>query len=574
MIVLGVNSAYHESSAALLVAGRLVAAVEEERFNRRKHGKEARSDNPDELPDASIAFCLERAGVTAAEVDHIAFAADPEIIRDVAERGLPSPWSDPADQRRFLDTLPRVPDAFRARGFDAPFHWIAHHTAHAASAFYVSPHDEAAVLVLDALGDDAFSTRLYHGRPRVDGGAELEPLGSVRYPASLGYLWELVSVYLGFGVYDAAKVMGLAAYGDPTRFAAAFDRLVWPTDDGGFDMAHDALRFSEILYYPPSADTAGLERAFGVAPRRRDQPLGDDHHDVAAALQALTDRIVLHLAHHLHERTGSPRLCLAGGVALNCVSNQAVLEHGPYDEVWVQPAAHDGGLSLGAAFAAWHEVLGQPRAEVMHHAYWGPSFDDTAIAAELARHDLVVETVDDLEAHVAGLLVDGLVVGWFQDAMELGPRALGHRSILADPRDRRMREILNHKVKHREYFRPLAPSVLAEEAAEWFDIPRASPAADFMLLAQRSRADKRDRMGAVLHVDNTCRIQTVHRDVSPRYHRLISCFRDLTGVPMVLNTSFNDQEPIICTPADAVATFLKTEIDALAIGSYVVRKPT
>jgi carbamoyltransferase len=566
--ILGINSVYHESSACLLKDGAIVAAAEEERFNRIKHGKQARADNPDELPLNAITFCLETAGITPADVDHVTCAADPDEIKAVRDGGLPSPWDSTEKQSLFLGNLPNIPEKFAELGFTGDFHWVAHHTAHGASAYFASSFPDAAVLVVDALGDDAYSTRFYHGR-----GGELDCVQSVRYPASIGYLWELVSVFLGFGVYDAAKVMGLAAYGDPGRFTAALDRLAWTTGDGGFDMRHDLLKFSDILYYPPSADTSGLQSVLGVSPRRPEESLEDVHHDVAAALQEKTNQLVLHMARHLHTLTGSSRLCLAGGVALNCVTNQVAFEQGPFDELYVQPAAHDGGLSLGAALHVWNHILGGKRAPEMRHAYWGPAYPESEIEAELAsREGLVVERAADFEKDVARLLSEGHVIGLFQGAMELGPRALGNRSIIGDPRRREMRDDLNHKVKHREYFRPLAPSVLSEAVTEWFEVAKETTAGDYMLMAYPAKQDKYDRMGAVLHVDNTCRIQAVRADVNPRFHRIISEFESLTGVPMVLNTSFNDQEPIICSPADAVNTFMKTEIDYLAIGPFLVRK--
>jgi carbamoyltransferase len=568
MYILGVNSVYHESSACLIRDGTLVATAEEERFNRLKHGKQARPDNPDELPVNAMRFCLEAGGVTPGEIAHVTCAADPGEIEAVWRAGIPSPWHRRDDQARFARTVRNVPRKLAGLGFTGDFHWVPHHAAHAASAYYPSSFPESAALAIDALGDDAFSTRLYHGR-----GGTLECLQSIRYPASIGYLWELCSVFLGFGVYDAAKVMGLAGYGNPKRFAAEFGRLAWATPGGGFDMAHGLLSFSEIMYYPPSANCSGLASVLGVQPRRRGEPLLEVHHDVAAALQEKTNDLVLHLVRHAHALTGSRRLCLAGGVALNCVANQVGFEHGPFDALYVQPAAHDGGLALGAALYVFSHVLGHEPALEMQHAYWGPCYSDEQIAAELGRHaELVAVRPADLEREVARLISTGHVIGLFQGAMELGPRALGNRSIIADPRDRRMRDILNQKVKHREYFRPLAPSVLHEAVPEWFDVRKATPAADFMLMAYPARPDKHDRMGAVLHVDNTCRIQAVRADVNPRFHRIISEFEALTGVPMVINTSFNDQEPIICSPSDAIATFLKTEIDYLAIGPFLVRK--
>jgi carbamoyltransferase len=567
MYILGINSVYHESSACLVRDGALVATAEEERFNRVKHGKQARADNPDELPVNAIEFCLAAAGIEPGDVDHVTCAGDPGEIAAVHAAGIPSPWDSKEDQLQFLGAVPRVPAAVAGLGFTGDFHWVAHHTAHAASAYYASSFPEAAVLAVDALGDDAYSTRLYRGV-----GDKLEHLQSVRYPASLGYLWELLSVYLGFGVYDAAKVMGLAAYGDPDRFAGAFGQLAWATPDGGFDMVHSLLKFSRILYYPPAADCSGIEPLFGAPPRRPQDPILSLHHDVAAALQAKTSELVLHMVRHAHTLTGSRRLCLAGGVALNCVANQVAFEDGPFTELYVQPAAHDGGLALGSALYLWSHLLGGARGPEMRHAYWGPSYSAGQIEAELGRAGLTGQRPDDFEKEVARLLSDGHVIGLFQGAMELGPRALGNRSIIADPRERRMREVLNQKVKHREYFRPLAPSVLHEAVPEWFEIAKPTPAGDFMLMAYPARADKHDRMGAVLHVDGTCRIQAVRKDVSPRFHRIISEFAALTGVPMVVNTSFNDQEPIICSPADAIATFLKTQIDYLAIGPFLVGK--
>lgn len=567
MFILGINSVYHESAAALLKDGTLLAAAEEERFNRAKHGKQARPDNPQELPLSSIAYVLEHAGITLADVDMATCAADLDEMRRVHEEGLPSAWQSAGDRAEFLENVPKVPAVLAEQGFRGEFRWVPHHTAHAASAFLASPYDDAAVLVVDALGDDAWSTRMYHGRDRA-----LESVQDVRYPASIGYLWETISVLLGFGVYDAAKVMGLAAYGDPTVFEDALARLVWPTPDGGFDMAHDDLRFDEIMYYPPSAYHDKLTELLGVAQRKPGEAIEAVHEHVAAALQAKTDELMVHMAEHLRKRTGSANLCLAGGVALNCVTNTLLMSATGFDSVYVQPAANDAGLAIGSAMYVWNHELDKPRAAPMTHAYWGPEFTDDAIRAELERRGLAYTVPDDIDATVAQLIADGKIVGYFQGRMELGPRALGCRSIVADPRTRAMREVLNQKVKHREYFRPLAPSVLAEDVADWFEVPGDTLAADMMLVTYRAQESRKPQMGAVLHVDGTCRLQAVSADTNPRYHRMISAFKAITGVPMVLNTSFNDQEPIICTPADAVATFEKTQIDHLAAGSFLVAK--
>lgn len=567
MYILGLNSVYHESAAALLKDGVLLATAEEERFNRIKHGKQVRSDNPHELPANAIAYVLEHAGITLAQVDLATCAADLDEMRRVHEENLPSAWSDADDRVRFLVNVPKIPEVLAEQGFRGEFRWVPHHTAHAASTFLASPYTEAAVLVVDALGDDAWSTRMYYGRDRV-----LESVLDVRYPASIGYLWETLSVLLGFGVYDAAKVMGLAAYGQPAVFKDAFDRLAWTTPDGGFEMAHDVLRFAEIMYYPPSANHDGLCELLGVAPRGVGDPIEAVHQDIAAALQAKTNELMLHMADFLRRRTGSVNICLAGGVALNCVANTYVLAESEFEDMYVQPAANDAGLALGSALYAWNCEMGGQRVEPMAHAYWGPEFGDEEIRLELERRGLAYTVPEDIDVAVARLISDGKVVGYFQGRMELGPRALGCRSIVADPRRREMREVLNRKVKHREYFRPLAPSVLAEDVEEWFEVPGRTLAADMMLMTYPARRDKRDKMGAVLHVDGSCRLQAVSAGTNPRFHLMISEFKKITGVPMVLNTSFNDQEPIICTPADAITTFEKTQIDYLAAGNFLVAK--
>lgn len=568
MYVLGITCVYHESAAVLLKEGRIIAAVEEERFNRIKHGKRVTAENPHELPLNAIQFCLNEGGIKLSDVDHIACAGDPDEMWRVRTEDLPSAWSNLEDQRVFLENLPKVEASLREVGFTGIFHWVAHHTAHAASAYYASSYDKAAVIVIDALGDDAYSGGYYVGDQ-----SKLRPLELVNYPASLGYLWELHSVFLGFDVYDAAKVMGLAAYGKPERFADAIGKLVWATDDGHFRMADDTLRFAEIMYYPADAYLDGVTEVYGVPARRKGEPLTDDHHDIAAALQVKTNEIVMHMIQHLHSIMPYDALCMAGGVALNCVTNRFVYEEGPFADLYVQPAAHDGGCALGVAYYTWHHILDQAERHPMVNAYLGPSYSDEEIQTALDEAGLSYRRVDCIEEEVAQLLTKKAVIGFFQGRMELGPRALGNRSILADPRQPDMRDILNHKVKHREYFRPLAPSVLHEHASEWFMIGKSTPSSDYMLLTYPVQVDKRDTIPAVVHIDGTSRLQTVRQEINPHYHRLISAFYELTNVPLVLNTSFNDQEPIICSPKDAIQTFKNTEIDYLAIGNFLVEKP-
>lgn len=561
MYILGINALYHESAACLVQDGSIVAVAEEERYNRKKHGKLPRPDNADELPVQAIHYCLVEAGIDLGQVEHIVYSSDPY---GVVLKSIPEPIQEIVIA--FEESQLRVPIKLRNMGFTGELTWLDHHVAHAASAFYAAPFHDAAILAVDGVGNFT-TTGCYWGVNN-----QIRGIQEIAYPHSIGFLWELMSVFLGFEVYDAAKIMGLAAYGNPDRYAAQFKKLAWLVPDGNFAMDDDILRFWMIDYDQNSGYYDGLEALFGMKKREPDQELDDTHHDIAAALQKITDDIVLHMVEHAYAKTRSENLCLAGGVALNCVTNHHVFEHGPFTNLYVQPAAHDAGTALGAALYLWYHRLGKQRGEWMPHAYFGPSFTNADIARCLQDAHLRYTPSANIEQEVAQLLSQGNVVGFFQGRMEYGPRALGNRSLLADPRNPNMREILNHKVKHREYFRPFAPSVLAEEAHNWFEIGKPTVATDFMLMAYPTKADRQAKIPAVVHADGTSRIQTVRAETNPRYHKLISAFYALTGVPVVLNTSFNDSEPIVCTPQDAIATFMKTEIDYLAIGDFLVSK--
>lgn len=569
MYVLGINSVFHESSACLLQDGAIIAVGEEERFNRKKHGKVTRCDNPDELPLHSIRYCLETAGIGLEEVAHIGYSTNPQKFESdftTTENQEKYTWGTAERQAKFLSHLACVPQKLESMGFGGKFTWVNHHIAHAASAYYVSPFDEAAVLAIDGIGE-ATTAGFYHAK-----GNRLQLLQDVDYHASLGYLWELISLLLGFDVYDAAKIMGLAAYGNPKRFAAEFRKLVQLAPSGQFTMDKDALRFWMLNYYPLQYYCAGLEELFGVHKREYSDELLPIHQDIAAALQERTNEVVYHIVEHLHDVTGSTNLCLAGGVALNCVTNAYVFQRGPFANLYVQPASHDGGTSVGAAFYIWNHLLGNKARTQMHHAYWGPSFSNAEIEDALQERGLTYRISKCIELEVAQLISQENIVGFFQGRMEIGPRALGNRSLLADPRNRNMRSILNHKVKHREYFRPLAPSVLYEEACNWFEIEKQTSATEFMLMTYPVRPHVADKIPAVVHSDGSSRIQSVRSSVNPRYHKLISEFYKITDVPLVLNTSFNDSEPIVCSPSDALNTFMKTQIDYLAIGDFLVSK--
>lgn len=560
MLILGINSLYHESAACLLQNGEIVAFAEEERFNRVKHGKAPRIDNPDQLPWHAIDFCLHTAGIELRELDHAGYSSNPRF-RELMSRDQASDGT-----HEFNRNIRRVPGKLRERGFAGAFHWVDHHMAHAASAYFASPFADAAVLSIDGIGDTN-STALFHGR-----NDRLVLRHSVDNPHSIGFLWELVSMYLGFDIYDATKIMGLAAYGDPLRYLAQFRTLVKPTRHGTFETDQEQLQFWKLDYTQPTGYFAGLESLFDLRRRRPGEPLEQAQQDVAAALQHVTDDILLGMVCQFHKETGSTNLCLAGGVALNCVSNQRVFEEGPFEQLFVQPAAHDAGTAIGAAAYIWHHQCGGQRCPAMQHAYYGPEYTQEQIEESLVKHGLAYTRPDHLERKIASLLADGNVIGYFQGRMEMGPRALGNRSLLADPRDANMRDMLNYKVKHREYFRPFAPSVLAEAAQEWFQIAKPTSAADYMLMAYPVPGPLREKIPAVIHCDGTSRIQTVRRETNPRYHAVISEFAQLTGVPLVLNTSFNDSEPIVCSPEDAIHTFLKTRIDYLAIGDFLVSK--
>jgi len=583
--VLGINAIYHESSAALVIGDYIVAAAEEERFSRVKHAKKAAIEHTLELPFRAIEWCLHRAGLAMDDVAGVGYSFSPRLRldhnADLAEAAtlLPGAWGTSDGERRVHELcrlVRRILERWFAVDLTGRFHYLPHHDCHLASAFYPSPFREAAVISVDGIGEWT-TTAIAHGTP-----SGLATLATQVYPNSIGFLWEKLTDFLGFHRnHDECKVMGLASYGDPTVYRPAFDELV-TVDDDGFTMHADRLRFRR------EDDHTALEPLFG--PRRLPgEPLayeGDDrrHADVAAALQALTEDLFRHLGRRAAAASGSRHCCLAGGVALNCVANGVLVREGLFDDLFVQPAAHDAGTALGAAFLLSRRDGPSPAAATRcprSHAYLGPAFDDDECRAALERWRLdgaVVATApddDELLAEVARRLAEGRVVAWFDGALEWGPRALGHRSILADPRNGQMRDILNHRVKHREPFRPFCPSVLAEHAAAWFYLgPPAAPlaAADFMLFAYPTRPDRAAAIPAVVHVDGTSRIQVVHADVTPRYHRLITRFHELTGVPLVLNTSFNDREPIVCTPDDAIRCFRATAIDDLVLGGHLVAR--
>ncbi len=567
MIVLGINSVYHESAAAIVVDGHVRAAVEEERFNRVKHGKPADVDTADVLPVQSIAFCLNTTGLTPADIDFIAYSFDPARRQSGFQTdflGRPNDWGTVEGEQLFINGVRRVPVAISEllnRDFTESFEWVSHHLAHAASVYFPSGFENAAVMVIDGIGE-ASTVMLATGK-----GNTLNAIDSVPFPNSLGFLWEKLSKFLGFSEYDAAKVMGLAGYGKPDFYVAAFDELI-EISETGFNVRADLLRFRDD-------DLEHLSNLFG-APRRREDPIEQRHYDIAAALQQRNDQAVLAVANHLYSMHASDSLCFAGGVALNCVTNSLLKEEGPFENIYIPPAPHDAGGAVGAALYTYFQnesfdELGQTAQHdpLIPGAYSGPAYDDEQIQTAFSVAGISARRSSDVAEEVSEFLANGQIVGWFQGAMEFGPRALGNRSLLADPRRRDTRERLNRRIKHREDFRPFGPSVLEEFADEWFEIGRYSYSYNYMLFAPPVRPEKADQSPAVLHADGTSRIQVVSSRSNERYHQLISAFHRRTDVPMVLNTSFNDNEPLVCTPSDACATFCGTEIDVLVLGDWI-----
>ena len=591
MNILGISCYFHDAAAALLRDGRLVAAAEEERFTRKKHDYE--------FPQHAIDFCLKVGELRADDLDYVVFFEKPFIK---FERLLLSS----------MQMFPRSHGVFR----EAMISWLGdklwiknliqrrlgmpsfkvlfseHHLSHAASAFFCSPFEEAAILTVDGVGEWTTASI------GIGKGTDIRLLREIRFPHSLGLLYSAFTAFLGFEVNEGEyKVMGMAPFGTP-RYVEQVYKLIRIGSDGSFELDMDFFSFhystektfngkfvelfgpprdSKALFFTPAS---GYPSYFGEKPADyRELGKQNQHYaDVAASIQTVTEEVLLKIAHYIHKETGMKRLCMAGGVALNSVANGRILRETPFEEIYVQPSAGDGGGAVGAALYAYHAVLGKPRKFIMEHAYWGEEFVPGDIEGFLRTNDIRYRRLEDedrLTAWVVDRLQEGKVIGWFQGRSEWGPRALGNRSILADPRQAEMRDIVNVKIKFREPFRPFAPSVLAERAEEYFVLPQAAKhyPARFMLYVVNVREEKRGVIPAVTHVDGTGRLQTVRKDLSPRYYRLIETFGRATGVPVVLNTSFNLKgEPIVNTPPEAFRTFMQSGMDVLVLGDYVVEK--
>ena len=592
MNILGISCYFHDAAAALLRDGVLVAAAEEERFSRKKHDYE--------FPRHAIEFCLRAGAVEAGDLDYVVFFEKPFVK---FERLILSS----------MQTFPRSHKVFR----ESMITWLGdklwikhliqkrlgvpparilfseHHLSHAASAFFCSPFDEAAILTVDGVGEWTTAS-LGVGR-----GGEIKLLKEIRFPHSLGLLYGAFTAFLGFEVNEGEyKVMGMAPFGTP-RYQDEVSKLIRVGPDGGFELDMDYFAFhcsTDRMFSQKFVDLFGTPREpgvyffteasgyptyFGEKPGNYAELARQNQHyaDIAASIQTVTEEVLLRMVRSVLAGTGLRRLCLAGGVALNSVANGRILRETPVEEIYIQPAAGDGGGAVGAALYAYHMALGKPRAFVMEHAAWGEAHDAGAIETFLRRGGIRGLRCDDearLIERVVERLAEGKVVGWCQDRFEWGPRALGHRSILADPRRPDMKDTVNVKIKFREPFRPFAPSVLVERAEEYFALPEAARhyPARFMLYVVPVRPERREAVPAVTHVDGTARPQTVRRDVNPRYYRLIEAFGQATGVPVVLNTSFNLKgEPIVNTPGEAFRTFCQSGMDALVLGDVLIEKP-
>ncbi len=591
--ILGISAYYHDSAAALLRDGEIVAAAQEERFSRKKHDPQ--------FPARAIGYCLAEGHIALNDLDYVVFYDKPLIK---FERLLETYFSyAPNGFRSFLSAMPvwlkeklylkstlkrELSQLGACKRAELPaLLFGGHHQSHAASAFYPSPFDCAAVLCLDGVGEWA-TTTAWLGHEH-----ELTPLWEIDFPHSLGLLYSAFTYYTGFKVNSGEyKLMGLAPYGEPRYVDAIYDNLLDLKRDGTFALDMRYFDYCTGL----TMTNARFDALFGGPPRSPEARLTQREMDIAASIQAVTEEVVLRLVRTLHKETGESNLCLAGGVALNCVANGRILREGPFESIWVQPAAGDAGGALGAAATVWHEYLGQPRRVVaedaMRGAYLGPRFDDVEIQHAMDVVGASYERAGDEELfdRVAALLDDGNVVGWFQGRMEFGPRALGARSIIGDPRSSSMQSVMNLKIKHRESFRPFAPSVLAERVSEYFELNTASPymlivaplreALRIALTAEQQQLFgleklnlKRSQLPAITHVDNSARVQTVHAQTNPRYHALLRAFERRTGCGVLVNTSFNVRgEPIVGSPDDAYRCFMRTDMDYLVLENYILAK--
>ena len=588
--ILGISAFYHDSAAALIVDGKIVAAAQEERFTRKKHDSG--------FPENAIEYCLAEAGLKPDDLDYVGFYDKPlvkferllETYLAFSPKGLRSWLTLLPNWLRTRLHLPRVIKKGLGRQYSRRIVFPEHHESHAASAFFPSPFPEAAILTVDGVGEWATASYGWGKDNRI------ELTHEMHYPHSLGLLYTAFTYYCGFRVNSGEyKLMGLAPYGEPKYTDRILEHLVDLKPDGSLRMQLEYFNFCQGL----TMTSSKFHRLFDGPPRAPESPLTQKHMDIAASVQAVTENSMLKMAHHVHQATGMNKLCLAGGVALNCVSNGRILREGPFDEVWIQPAAGDAGGALGVALLIWHQLLDKPRPhdqlDYQGGSDLGPEFSNQQVQQFLDSANAVYQKFDDADQlchEVAKLIADENVIGWMQGRMEFGPRALGRRSILGDARSTRMQSVMNLKIKFRESFRPFAPSVLEERVDEYFDM-RPGEQSPYMLLVADVKPDKRleldetelatqgldqlkiqrSHVPAITHVDNSARVQTVDPVRHGRYYQLIKAFEEQTGSPVLINTSFNVRgEPIVCTPEQAYRCFMATNMDVLVIEDFVLKK--
>ncbi len=594
MKILGISSYYHDAAACLIVDGEIISAAQEERFTRKKH-------DPN-FPVNAITYCLSEAKITSKEIDYVVFYDKPflkferllETYLAFAPKGfksfitsLPIWLKDKLFQKKVI--IDALNDLWgKGGGWEEKLLFSEHHLSHAASAFFPSPFERAAVLTMDGVGEWT-TTSLAIGK-----GHELSVCKEIHFPHSIGLLYSAVTYYTGFKVNSGEyKVMGLAPYGEPKYVKLIKDNLIDIKDDGSFALNMNYFNYCTGL----TMTNRNFDELFGGPPRKQESNITQREMDFAASIQAVVEEVVLKLARNIAKITGEKNLCLAGGVALNCVANGKLLKENIFDSLWIQPASGDAGGAIGAALGAYHIMLNKPRkvangVDAMRGSYLGPEYGEQEIIERLTRCGAVFEVMaeDDAIEQTAHFLANGKTIGWMSGRMEFGPRALGGRSIIADPRSPKMQQILNLKVKFRESFRPFAPSILNEDVSQWFELNESSP---YMLLVANVASDKclkmtekeralfgidklnvpRSQIPAVTHVDYSARVQTVHKETNARYHKLITAFKEKTGCPVIVNTSFNVRgEPIVCSPEDAFRCFMVTELDVLVIGNCILRK--
>ena len=586
MYILGISAFYHDSAACLVKDGVILSAAQEERFTRKKHDHN--------FPQKAIEFCLKDAGITANQIDLVAFYDKPFLK---FERLLETYLTyAPIGIKSFIKAMPlwikeklwmkeMIKDKF---GYTGKIIFPEHHESHAASAFYPSPYNKAAILTMDGVGE--WTTTSYG----IGDGNDIQLLADIKFPHSLGLLYSAITYYTGFKVNSGEyKVMGLAPYGEPKYKQLFYDHLIDVKEDGSFRMNMEYFNYCQGL----TMTNEKFNKLFGGPPRKPETNLTQKEMDLARSLQEVTEEIVLKLGNHVYKETGLKNLCLAGGVALNCVANGRLLREGPFENIWIQPAAGDAGGALGAALIGWFKYHNKPRTaddktDSQKGSYLGPKYSEDEIHTFIQSYNLTAKkySADELIEKVANLISQEKVIGWFDGKMEFGPRALGSRTIIGDARSPKMQATMNIKIKFREGFRPFAPSVIYEKVNEYFEIEKESP---YMLLVAEVKKERRipmtdeenkkwgiDKLNvvrsdipAITHVDYSARLQTVHKETNPRYHKLISKFEEKTGCAVIINTSFNVRgEPIVCTPKDAYKCFMRTDMDYLVLGNYILSK--